>query len=133
MTWAEKVEYIFNRRKPQKLEQMSEMVNDSMEFVGADDEKMEYTVEIKIQKWMENPRNELHGGVCCTFFDTTTALASIALAGEKTVATAAPATPQSKTRMQNKSSRIFRTVEKSRNQNGVLLSPKARIMLDNKL
>ena len=38
-----------------------------------------------------------------------------------------------KTRMQNKSSRIFRTVEKSRNQNGVLLSPKARIMLDNKL
>ena len=51
MTWAEKVEYIFNRRKPQKLEQMSEMVNDSMELVGADDEKMEYTVEIKIQKW----------------------------------------------------------------------------------
>ena len=26
---------------------MSEMVNDSMELVGADDEKMEYTVEIK--------------------------------------------------------------------------------------
>lgn len=87
MTWAEKVEYIFNRRKPEKIEQMSDMVNSSMEFAGVDDEKKEYTVEIKIQKWMENPRNELHGGVCCTFFDTTTALASIALAGEKTVAT----------------------------------------------
>mgnify|MGYP000668710911 CR=1 FL=1 len=54
MTWAEKVEYIFNRRKPQKLEQMSEMVNDSMEFVGADDEKMEYTVEIKIIYIIQN-------------------------------------------------------------------------------
>ncbi len=37
------------------------------------------------------------------------------------------------TALNKKSSRIFRTVEKSRNQNGVLLSPKARIMLDNKL
>ena len=36
-------------------------------------------------------------------------------------------------RMQNKSSRIFSTVERSRNQNGVLLSPNARIILDSRL
>ena len=35
---------------------------------------------------------------------------------ENTVAMAAPATPQPSTRMQNKSSRIFSTVERSRNQ-----------------
>lgn len=49
---------------------------------------------------------------------------------ENTVAMAAPATPQPSTRMQNKSSRIFSTVERSRNQNGVLLSPNARIILE---
>ncbi len=68
-----------------------------------------------------------------TFHHIDVAKALPILLEKKTVAIAAPATPQSKTRMQNKSSRIFRTVEKSRNQNGVLLSPKARIMLDNKL
>ena len=52
---------------------------------------------------------------------------------EKTVAMAAPATPHPSVRMQNKSSTMFSMVEKSRNQNGVLLSPNARMMLDNKL
>jgi hypothetical protein len=50
-----------------------------------------------------------------------------------TVAMAAPVTPQSKTRIQNKSSNTFSTVENNRNQKGVLLSPNALIILDNKL
>ncbi len=49
------------------------------------------------------------------------------------VATAAPATPQRRTRIKNKSSAIFRTVENRRNQKGVLLSPNARMTLERRL
>ena len=52
---------------------------------------------------------------------------------ETTVAIAAPITPQPSTRMQNRSRKTFSTVDKSKNQKGVLLSPKARMMLANRL
>lgn len=52
---------------------------------------------------------------------------------EKTVAIAAPITPHPSTKMQNKSKKTFKTVENSKNQNGVLLSHKARMILANKL
>ena len=41
--------------------------------------------------------------------------------------------PHPSTKMQNKSKKTFKTVENSKNQNGVLLSPKARMILANKL
>ena len=88
MNWAEKVEYmVASRRKCEKLEQMSDLISHNVKFISADNEKQEYIGEFKIEKWMENPRNELHGGVCCTFFDTTTAIASLAIAQDRTVAT----------------------------------------------
>ena len=88
MNWAERVEFMLTTKKAEEeLVQMSGMVNHSLQFVSADNEKQEYIVEFKIEKWMENPRNELHGGVCCTFFDTTTAMASLAIAESRTVAT----------------------------------------------
>ena len=84
MNWAEKVEYmVASRRKCEKLEQMSDLISHNVNFISADNEKQEYIVEFKIEKWMENPRNELHGGVCCTFFDTTTAIASLAIAQDR--------------------------------------------------
>ena len=39
---------------------------------------------------------------------------------EKTVAIAAPITPHPSTKMQNKSKKTFKTVENSKNQNGVI-------------
>ena len=52
---------------------------------------------------------------------------------EKTVAIAAPITPHPNPKMQNKSKKTFKTVENNKNQNGVLLSHKARMILANKL
>ena len=49
------------------------------------------------------------------------------------VAAAAPAHPKPSTIIQNKSSKIFNPVEIARNTNGVLLSPTALKMLDNRL
>ena len=88
MSWAERIEFMLTSvRAKEKRAQMSDMISDSLRFVSADNEKQEYTVEFKLEKWMENPRNELHGGVCCTFFDTTTGVASLAIAENRTVAT----------------------------------------------
>ena len=68
MTWAEKIKYIFDKKKELPGgDKMSDKMDKCIKFVSADNDKKEYEVEVKIEKWMENPRNELHGGVCCTF------------------------------------------------------------------
>ena len=79
MTWAENVKDIMDKFEHQKeAVTMCDFCEKSMYLIEADDEKMEFSVEIKIEKWMENPRGELHGGVCATFFDTATGIAAIA-------------------------------------------------------
>lgn len=74
MVWSEDVKRIVELLNvPEKVR-----LNDMMppKFVSVDEEKRELTVAFDIEKWMENSRNELHGGICCTAFDLTTGIAS---------------------------------------------------------
>lgn len=88
MTWAEKIKYIFDKKKELPGgDKMSDKMDKCIKFVSADNEKKEYEVEVKIEKWMENPRNELHGGVCCTLFDTTMGHAAAAAVTSRKMAT----------------------------------------------
>ncbi|MBQ9972646.1 MAG: PaaI family thioesterase [Firmicutes bacterium] len=87
MPWPERIEYIINSRR--KLPQNEGRLNSMFEgkFVSANDEKKVFIVEYKIERWMENPRGELHGGALATLFDTVAGLGSISVAESPNVAT----------------------------------------------
>ncbi len=79
MTWAENIKDIIDKFEREKESfTMCDFTEKSIYLSHVDNEKMEFSVEIKVEKWMENPRKELHGGVCATFFDTVTGIAAIA-------------------------------------------------------
>ena len=87
MPWEKRIEYIVdNRRKlPQNEGRLTSMFEGK--FVSADEAKMVFVVEYKIERWMENPRGELHGGALATLFDTVAGLGSISVAETPNVAT----------------------------------------------
>ena len=80
MPWEKRIEYIVdNRRKlPQNEGRLTSMFEGKC--VSADESKMVFIVEYKIERWMENPRGELHGGALATLFDTVAGLGSISVA-----------------------------------------------------
>ena len=88
MNWIENINELIKSLKDIEIpERMSDFVGKNMKYISGDNDKMEYVVEFSIEKWTQNPRGELHGGTCCTFFDTTTGIAAIAAAGIRNVAT----------------------------------------------
>ena len=85
--WAERIEFLINKK-------VSNSVDDGRlgsylvgKFISADEEKKEFTVEFKIERWMENPRAELHGGALSAMFDMVTGIGSSSVAGHVNLAT----------------------------------------------
>lgn len=87
MPWGERIEYIINSRK--KLPQNEGRLNSMFDgkFISANEEKKVFIVEYKIERWMENPRGELHGGALATLFDTVAGMGSISVAETPNLAT----------------------------------------------
>ncbi len=87
LPWPERVEYILNSRK--KLTSNEGRLNSMFDgvFISANEEKKTFVVEYKIERWMENPRGELHGGALATLFDTVAGIGSISVAESPNLAT----------------------------------------------
>lgn len=85
--WPERIKFIVENGN--KLLDNDGRLNNMFEgkFISADDEKKVFVVEYKIQRWMENPRGELHGGALATLFDTVAGKGSISVAESPNMAT----------------------------------------------
>lgn len=87
LPWPQRVEYILNGRKRMKSNEgrLNSMFDGK--FISANEEKKTFVVEYKIERWMENPRGELHGGALATLFDTVAGIGSISVAESPNLAT----------------------------------------------
>lgn len=87
LPWPQRVEYILNSRK--RIKSNEGRLNSMFDgkFISANEDKKTFVVEYKIERWMENPRGELHGGALATLFDTVAGIGSISVAESPNLAT----------------------------------------------